>query len=88
MTAMVAVLAASPFEAQQSPPAPPEPQQRFCLKGTDGKEACFTGRRPYDGPPTDPKVFEEKQQKLREELARRAEEARKRLEGLRGDSNR
>ena len=36
MTAMVAVLAASPFESQQSAPAPPEPQQRFCLKGTDG----------------------------------------------------
>ena len=35
----------------------------------------------YDGPPTDPKVFEEQQQKLQEELQRRAEEARKKLEG-------
>jgi len=35
----------------------------------------------YDGPPTDPKVFEAQQQKLQEELQRRAEEARKKLEG-------
>jgi invasion protein IalB len=35
----------------------------------------------YDGPPTDPKVFEEQQKKLQDELQRRAEEARKRLEG-------
>jgi invasion protein IalB len=35
----------------------------------------------YDGPPTDPKVFELQQKKLQEELQRRAEEARKKLEG-------
>jgi invasion protein IalB len=35
----------------------------------------------YDGPPTDPKVFEETQKKLQEELQKRAEEARKKLEG-------
>jgi invasion protein IalB len=35
----------------------------------------------YEGPPTDPKVFEEQQKKLQEELQRRAEEARKKLEG-------
>jgi invasion protein IalB len=35
----------------------------------------------YDGPPTDPKVFEQQQKKLQEELQRRAEEARKKLEG-------
>ena len=35
----------------------------------------------YDGPPTDPKVFEEQQKKLQEELQRRAEEARKKLKG-------
>ena len=29
----------------------------------------------YDGPPTDPKVFEETQKKLQEELQKRAEEA-------------
>jgi invasion protein IalB len=35
----------------------------------------------YDGPPTDPKVFEEQQKKLQDELQRRAEDARKKLEG-------
>ena len=34
----------------------------------------------YDGPPTDPKVFEEQQKKLQDELQRRADEARKKLE--------
>ena len=34
----------------------------------------------YDGPPTDPKVFEENQKKLQEELQKRAEETRKKLE--------
>jgi invasion protein IalB len=38
----------------------------------------------YDGPPTDPKVFEEQQQKLQEELQRRADEARKKLEQQQG----
>jgi invasion protein IalB len=35
----------------------------------------------YDGPPTDPKVFEENQKKLQEELQKKAEEQRKKLEG-------
>jgi invasion protein IalB len=34
----------------------------------------------YDGPPTDAKVVEEQQRKLQEELQKRAEEARKKLE--------
>jgi invasion protein IalB len=34
----------------------------------------------YDGPPTDPKQFEETQKKLQDELQKRAEEARKKLE--------
>jgi invasion protein IalB len=34
----------------------------------------------YDGPPTDPKVVEEQQRKLQEELQKKAEEARKKLE--------
>lgn len=34
----------------------------------------------YDGPPTDPKVVEEQQHKLQEELQKKAEEARKKLE--------
>ena len=38
----------------------------------------------YDGPPTDPKVFEEQQRKLQEELQKKAEEARKKLEGQQG----
>jgi len=35
----------------------------------------------YDGPPTDPRVFEEQQKKLQDDLQKRAEEARKKLEG-------
>jgi invasion protein IalB len=38
----------------------------------------------YDGPPTDPKVFEEQQKKLQEELQRRADGARKKLENQQG----
>jgi invasion protein IalB len=38
----------------------------------------------YDGPPTDPKVFEEQQKKLQDELQRRAEDARKKLENQQG----
>jgi invasion protein IalB len=34
----------------------------------------------HDGPPTDPKVFEEQQRKLQEELQKKAEEARKKLQ--------
>ncbi len=34
----------------------------------------------HDGPPTDPKVFEESQKKLQEELQKRAAEARQKLE--------
>src|SRR5262245_19065412 len=35
----------------------------------------------YDGPPTDPQVFEAQQKKLQDELQRRAEDARRKLEG-------
>ncbi len=35
----------------------------------------------YDGPPTDPKVFEETQKKLQDELQKKAEEARQKLQG-------
>jgi invasion protein IalB len=38
----------------------------------------------YDGPPTDPKEFEAQQKKLQEELQRRADEARKKLESQQG----
>jgi len=37
-----------------------------------------------EGPPTDPKVFEEQQKKLQDELQRRADEARKKLESQQG----
>jgi hypothetical protein len=40
----------------------------------------------HDGPPTDPKVFEEQQKKLQEELQKRAEEARKKLESQGGQA--
>jgi invasion protein IalB len=36
----------------------------------------------YDGPPTDPKQFEENQKKLQEELQKRAEDQRKKLEEM------
>src|SRR3974390_2138204 len=35
----------------------------------------------YDGPPPDPKKFEEQQKQLQDELQKRAEDARKKLEG-------
>jgi invasion protein IalB len=38
----------------------------------------------YDGPPTDPKVLEERQKKLEEELQRKANEARQKLESQQG----
>ncbi|MET0970851.1 MAG: invasion associated locus B family protein [Tardiphaga sp.] len=38
----------------------------------------------YDGPPTDPKVFEETQKKLQEELQKRAAEAREKLQATQG----
>jgi invasion protein IalB len=38
----------------------------------------------YEGPPTDPKEFEAQQKKLQEELQRRADEARKKLESQQG----
>jgi len=44
------------------------------------QEATGGFAKAYDGPPTDPKQFEETQKKLQEELQKRAEEARKKLE--------
>jgi len=44
------------------------------------QESGSSFAKAYDGPPTDPKVFEETQKKLQEELQKRAEEARKKLE--------
>jgi invasion protein IalB len=44
------------------------------------QEGTGSFAKAYDGPPTDPKEFEKTQQKLQEELQKRAEEARKKLE--------
>ncbi len=38
----------------------------------------------YEGPPLDPKAFEEQQHKLQEELQKKAEEARKKMESQQG----
>ena len=40
----------------------------------------------YDGPPTDPKAFEAQQRKLQEELQKKAEEARQKLQGQQGQA--
>jgi invasion protein IalB len=39
-----------------------------------------------EGPPTDPKVFEEQQRKLQEELQKKAEQARQKLQGQAGQA--
>src|SRR5690242_238619 len=44
----------------------------------EGATGSFS--KAYDGPPTDPKQFEENQKKLQEELQKRAEQARQKLE--------
>jgi invasion protein IalB len=44
-------------------------------------------KKAYEGPPTDPKVFEAQQKQLQDELQKRAEEARKKLEGQPPKSN-
>ena len=51
----------------------------------NGQVASFTFplaefAKANEGPPTDPKVLEEQQKKLQEELQKRADEARKKLE--------
>jgi len=43
-------------------------------------DATTNFAKAYDGPPTDPKVMEENQKKLQEQLNKRAEDARKKLE--------
>jgi len=51
----------------------------FPLPLTDTSGNSF--QKANEGPPTDPKVFEEQQKKLQDELQKRADEARKRLVG-------
>jgi hypothetical protein len=69
------------------PPLIYSPSAKFCVKSSEpgGKEVCFTGSgnilwEADEGPPTDPKVFEEQQKKLQEDLQKRADELRKKLE--------
>jgi invasion protein IalB len=50
----------------------------FPLPLTDNTGNSFV--KANEGPPTDPKVFEEQQKKLQEELQKKADDARKRLE--------
>ncbi len=63
--------------------------RELIIQGIDGGGGPITLVMPladfakaYDGPPTDPKVYEQEQAKLQGELRRRAEEARRKLEGL------
>src|SRR6476619_3412512 len=70
----------------QGLPAPPANPlaPRFCVKATEASAApiCFELRddKTYDGGPFDPKTFEAQQEKLRELLQHRAEDARKKRE--------
>ncbi len=54
----------------------------FPLPLTDNTGNSFM--KANEGPPTDPKVFEEQQKKLQEELQKRADEARKKIESQGG----
>jgi invasion protein IalB len=54
----------------------------FPLPLTDTSGGSF--QKANDGPPTDPKIIEEQQKKLQEDLQKRAEELRKKLEAQQG----
>jgi hypothetical protein len=54
----------------------------FPLPLTDTSGNSF--QKANEGPPTDPKVFEEQQKKLQEDLQKRADELRKKLESQGG----
>ena len=59
---------------------------RISVKNTQNLEVIFSAPlqgfgKIYDGPPIDPKVLEAQQKQLQEEMARRAEEERKREQG-------
>ncbi len=58
---------------------------RISVKNTQNLEVIFTAplqgfAKIYDGPPIDPKVLEAQQKQLQDEMQRRAEEERKRLQ--------
>jgi hypothetical protein len=86
---------AAAAEEEGTPSAMPSlifsPSAKFCVKSSEpgGKEVCFTGsgnilQEADEGPPTDPNVFEEQQKKLQEDLQKRADEIRKKLESQGG----
>jgi invasion protein IalB len=54
----------------------------FPLPLSDSTGSSF--QKANDGPPTDPKVYEEQQRKLQEDLQKRAEELRKKMEAQQG----
>jgi hypothetical protein len=73
------------------PPLIYSPSAKFCVKSGEpgGKEVCFTSsgnilQEANEGPPTDPNVFEEQQKKLQQDLQKRADEIRKKLESQDG----
>jgi invasion protein IalB len=62
--------------------------QRMVVKGINGQGQEVSLSLPlddfakaYDGPPTDPKLFEARKKQLQEDLQKRAEDARQKLEG-------
>jgi hypothetical protein len=86
---------AAAAEEERTPSALPpliySPSAKFCVKSSEpgGKEVCFTSsgnslQEANEGPPADPNVFEEQQKKLQEDLQKRADEIRKKLESQDG----
>ena len=62
-------------------------QSRRAMQGIDSQGQTISLPLPlndfgkaYDGPPTEPKVFEARQKKLHDELEKRVEEVRQKLE--------
>ena len=86
MAAVAAVADALDHVEDQLAPLEDSKGRAFCLNSPEvpGRVHCFLPGL-FDGPPKDPVLLEQwqkKQQELRQELQRRAEEARKRLEDL------
>ena len=76
------------YEASQELIGTMKKGQGLLVQGINGQGQAISLPLPlndfgkaYDGPPTDPKVFEGQQRKLHDELEKRVEEARKKLEG-------
>jgi hypothetical protein len=94
--AIISGAPAATAQAQEGAPSimPPliySPSAKFCVKSSKpgAKEVCVTGsgnilQEANEGPPTDPNVLEEQQKKLQEDLQKRADELRKKLESQGG----